>query len=83
MCVVGDQECADQASDENTRDGDETPADLAPEPSARGLSAEIPVIVMVRTLVVMSGTARARAVAFWMPMLMPRTTMNTAIARRP
>ena len=49
---------------------------LAPVRPAMGPSAEIPVMVIVSTVVVRSGTASFRAAAFWIPMEMPRTTIK-------
>ena len=48
----------------------------APVPPAMGPSAEMPVIVMVSTVVVRSGTASFRAAAFWIPMEMPSVTIK-------
>jgi hypothetical protein len=49
---------------------------LDPVPPAWELSAAMPVSVRVRTVVVRSGTAMARAAAFWIPMQMPRAAMR-------
>ena len=48
-----------------------------PAPPAIALSAAMPVMVSVSTVVVRSGTASLRAVAFWIPIEMPRSTINT------
>jgi hypothetical protein len=50
--------------------------DFAPLPLTRPLSAAMPVIVSVSTVVVRSGTARRRAVAFCTPMDAASTTIR-------
>jgi hypothetical protein len=49
---------------------------LAPLAPASVLSAAIPVMVIVSTVVVRSGTAIVRAAAFWIPIEMPRATIR-------
>jgi hypothetical protein len=49
---------------------------LDPPPPAKRLSATMPVIVRVSTVVVRSGTASLRAVAFWSPIEVPRAMIR-------
>ena len=51
-------------------------ASLAPVAAANGPSAAIPVMVSVSTVVVRSGTASLRAVAFCAPMVAASTTIS-------
>ncbi len=50
--------------------------DLEPVPPPMTLSAPIPVTVIVNTVVVKSGTANFRILAFWTPVARLRTTMS-------
>ena len=52
------------------------PPAFEPGPPARALSAAMPVMVSVRTVVVRSGTAILRAAAFWIPIAVASATIS-------